>query len=534
MAKRSSRHDELPASGGAQTVGRLNGPDDFQRANLKLAANSSLLEELSRTGGRSIRDWVQRLLRAGADLTSIAVALATGALTVFLINDVYLGRATWPLIADTAPSRLVDFFTLAVLLMAMFGSRGHYSSRNPFWTEARDVVVGVILFALVDSALQFAFKDQPSRLWLGTTWAVAIPFILLGRILLRRILRKMGKWNVRTLMIGEDQSAENASSALQSEAYLGYEVVAHTTFANFDPDDQVSAVADSYLASVGGSVGHAIAKIAADCEADFIVLAPSYDEFDKLDIVVRHLDRRRISYAVVPPLRGVSLLSLEPQHFYSHELMMLTFRASLTNPLARFLKRTFDLLVASLLSFLLLPLFLVVGAVVRWDGGRAFYRQQRVGKNGRIFDCLKFRTMDIDADGKLAELLRTNPGAVEEWERDRKLKDDPRITRIGAFLRRTSLDELPQLFNVLRGEMSLVGPRPVVTEELARYGDNLDYYLSSHPGITGLWQVSGRNNTSYQRRVELDRWYVQNWSLWQDIAILCKTIPAIAGRDGAY
>ncbi|HDY8748802.1 TPA: sugar transferase, partial [Klebsiella pneumoniae] len=158
----------------------------------------------------------------------------------------------------------------------------------------------------------------------------------------------------------------------------------------------------------------------------------------------------------------------------------------------------------------------------------------RVGKNGRKFKCLKFRSMVINSKEVLENLLINDNEAREEWEKTFKLKNDPRITKIGHFLRRTSLDELPQLFNVLKGEMSLVGPRPIITEELQRYNEEVDYYLLSKPGMTGLWQVSGRSDVDYDTRVYLDSWYVKNWSMWNDIAILFKTIAVVLNRDGAY
>ncbi|HKA39286.1 MAG TPA: sugar transferase, partial [Burkholderiales bacterium] len=171
---------------------------------------------------------------------------------------------------------------------------------------------------------------------------------------------------------------------------------------------------------------------------------------------------------------------------------------------------------------------------IRQTGGAAIFRHMRVGRYGRMFGCLKFRTMVLDAEGVLRGHLDADPGARAEWERDFKLKDDPRITPIGAFLRKTSLDELPQLWNVLKGEMSLVGPRPIIEEELERYGDQVGYYLETRPGVTGLWQISGRNDTGYEDRVALDSWYVRNWSLWYDLVILVKTINVVLRRKGAY
>ncbi|HBQ2175900.1 TPA: sugar transferase, partial [Klebsiella pneumoniae] len=159
---------------------------------------------------------------------------------------------------------------------------------------------------------------------------------------------------------------------------------------------------------------------------------------------------------------------------------------------------------------------------------------ERVGKNGHKFKCLKFRSMVINSQEVLSKLLENDPVARVEWDTTFKLKNDPRVTPIGRFLRRTSLDELPQLFNVLRGEMSLVGPRPIITDELARYNDEVAYYLLSKPGMTGLWQVSGRSDVDYDTRVYLDAWYVKNWSMWNDIAILFKTVGVVLKRDGAY
>ena len=156
-----------------------------------------------------------------------------------------------------------------------------------------------------------------------------------------------------------------------------------------------------------------------------------------------------------------------------------------------------------------------------------------MGEKGREFQCRKFRTMHVDSDAILKQVLENDPLRAAEWARDQKLRNDPRVTAIGEFLRKTSLDELPQLLNVIRGEMSLVGPRPVTYAEVLRYGEDAEYYLAAKPGITGLWQVSGRNETTYMRRVELDAWYVKNWSLWQDIAIMFKTFPAVLLRRGA-
>jgi exopolysaccharide production protein ExoY len=197
-------------------------------------------------------------------------------------------------------------------------------------------------------------------------------------------------------------------------------------------------------------------------------------------------------------------------------------------------KRVLDIVGAIVLALVFTPLIVVIVFLLRKGGGSVIYAHRRVGRRGRMFACYKFRTMVPDADHVLRKLLEDNPLLQAEWVRDHKLRHDPRVTGLGRFLRRTSLDELPQLLNVLRGEMSLVGPRPVVREELLRYGKNVGTYLAARPGITGLWQVTGRNDTDYRRRVVLDTYYVRNQNLALDLYILAKTTGVVLSGNGAY
>ncbi|KAF0676939.1 Exopolysaccharide production protein exoY [Profundibacterium mesophilum KAUST100406-0324] len=197
-------------------------------------------------------------------------------------------------------------------------------------------------------------------------------------------------------------------------------------------------------------------------------------------------------------------------------------------------KRLLDKAVAGFALLMLLPLMLIVAVLVLLvDGGPAIFGHERVGINGRRFRCYKFRSMVRDADAQLARILASDPAARAEWETTRKLTVDPRVSRLGLFLRRTSLDELPQLWNVLRGDMSLVGPRPVTADEAVRYGDHFATYSAVRPGITGAWQVSGRNEISYPERVDLDVHYVTNWSLACDLGILLKTVNVVLTGRGA-
>lgn len=243
------------------------------------------------------------------------------------------------------------------------------------------------------------------------------------------------------------------------------------------------------------------------------------------------LERERIS----PEIATESELLPEPGrnggHFLEHNTH---FHNPADRLVPQLVKRAFDICVASVTIVLLLPLMLGIAILVRCDDrGPVFFVHSRIGKDGRCFGCWKFRTMVTDADARLRCLLKTNSGIATEWKHAQKLARDPRVTRVGRFLRALSLDELPQLLNVIKGDMSLVGPRPVVEGELSRYGENARSYYRVRPGLTGLWQISGRNRLTYAERVRLDVWYAENWTLRRDMAILLRTIWTILRREGA-
>lgn len=199
------------------------------------------------------------------------------------------------------------------------------------------------------------------------------------------------------------------------------------------------------------------------------------------------------------------------------------------------IKRGFDIIGALAGIVLLSPLLLMLAALVKaTDGGSVLYGHPRIGRNGTVFRCWKFRSMVENGDEVLAAHFANNPQDREEWNATRKLQNDPRVTNVGMVLRKLSLDELPQIINILRGEMSFVGPRPVVKDELELYGTAAEYYLQSRPGLTGLWQVSGRNDVSYGARVAFDQHYVENWSFVFDLKILVRTVPAVFSSRGSY
>jgi Undecaprenyl-phosphate galactose phosphotransferase WbaP len=236
---------------------------------------------------------------------------------------------------------------------------------------------------------------------------------------------------------------------------------------------------------------------------------------------------------IVPELDG--LPSLENSVYDWGGLHGIRMKINLLLPLPRLLKDVMDILIVIIGGLLSLPLIALIALLIKISSpGPVIYGQQRIGFRGRRFQAWKFRTMVIDADKLLDKYLAADPQLREEWEKTHKLQNDPRVTKIGRWLRLSSLDELPQLWNVLLGEMSLVGPRPIVKAEISKYGESFDLYAKVLPGITGLWQISGRNKTTYAERVSLDSYYVRNWSPWMDLYILARTFRVVLCGDGAY
>jgi Undecaprenyl-phosphate galactose phosphotransferase WbaP len=388
----------------------------------------------------------------------------------------------------------------------------------PFWMETKKIVETVGFAVLINAFMLFVAKQNSSRLWLILCWAFSVVGIIGLRAIWRAILRQRGEWQIPTLIVGDGPTAEVARSALDSEPSLGYEIVAH-----------IKQLGDAFQ-----TAGQSWKNLCRAHNAQYVVIALDGDDFINARPSLAQLMREHVPFSVSPPMHNLSVVGMMPQNFMGHDVMLLARNNGLDRPLPRFLKRFFDVVLAGATLLVLSPVLAVLALVVKMDGGMAFYRHKRIGFNGEDFACLKFRSMVNDSEAVLQRHLANFPLARAEWQRDHKLRKDPRITRVGRFLRRTSLDELPQLFNVLKGEMSIVGPRPIIVAETAKYDNDIAFYYRVRPGITGLWQVSGRNDVSYAERVRMDSWYVRNWSLWHDIAIICKTIPVVINRDGAY
>ena len=250
---------------------------------------------------------------------------------------------------------------------------------------------------------------------------------------------------------------------------------------------------------------------------------------------VECLQNRVNRVIVLPKMIKFPLINAEIFTSINHRGLAFITQNNLLNPVDKTFKMIFDFIVTTILVLLFSPLLLMLYIIVfAATGGKPIFKHARIGKDGKKFKVYKFQTMHPNADKILEDFIRNDDASREEWSKEFKLKNDPRITKIGSFLRKTSLDELPQLINVIRGEMSLVGPRPITEDEMEKYGEYLRYFKAVRPGITGLWQISGRNDVSYEERVQLDTWYVRNWSIEQDLNILLKTIVVVLLRKGSY
>jgi undecaprenyl-phosphate galactose phosphotransferase len=328
------------------------------------------------------------------------------------------------------------------------------------------------------------------------------------RMLARKGLQALNVWSVSAIMIGNGQTAEEARNVLGSDKNLGYKIVAQFGDLNF----------------IQKQTNFSWAELCARHKAEHVIVAVDAKDMVQAQNALSQLMREHVEFSIVPPTQSFPVVGVTPQFFLGQDVMLMNRSNGLEYPLPRLLKRLFDILISVTALIVASPIIGLLALIVKRDGGKAFYGHKRIGLNGKAFYCLKLRSMVMNSNEALTAYLANNPEAQIEWARDHKLKNDPRVTAIGNFMRRTSLDELPQLINVLR---------PIVVAETEKYDNDIAYYYRVRPGVTGLWQVSGRSDVSYAERVRMDSWYVRNWSFWNDIAIICKTFSVVLKGRGA-
>ncbi|MRJ03231.1 MAG: glycosyl transferase [Epsilonproteobacteria bacterium] len=427
------------------------------------------------------------LILIGAD--SITVSLS--------ITLAYLSRE-WVIGPNDIPLSHYLTFVLFYIPVALFAYSGLYRYRYDFWHETR-IVAKSLLFSLL---ILLSFLALTRTIEEYSRYVIIVAFLLMSLLIplekrvVKWLLFRFGIWRKEAKFIGENS---HIAQLLFNNSYLGYTPAVggkYTTLFLSAPKLQGEGVEEILKREI---LNH-----------HEILFIPTIQDFNLADSVIFEMIESRSN--------------------------LILLKNRLASKYNLYLKSASDKVLGITITLLLSPLIILIALLIYLDDPRApiLYRQKRIGKGGQRFTFYKFRTMYPDARQRLRRYLKEHPEAQEEYLRYRKLKEDPRITSIGHLLRRYSLDELPQLINVLKGDMSLVGPRPYMPSELKELKGYAPIILSVKPGITGLWQVSGRNNLTFQERIHIDLWYVYNWSLWKDLVILIKTVRATLSKEGAY
>ena len=444
--------------------------------------------------------WLCTALLLLGDLAAVALGAAVSIMiwphfSVGLTSELYL--RLWP---------VLTLFPLAYAASGLYPSFG----RNPA-EELRRLTMATCMVYSALAVTVFLLKDAPtySRGVFVMVWMQTLVLVPLLRSVVRSACARKPWWGYPVVVVGVSDVAAALADSLTRQPELGLKPVAVLD----DPELAAPLAVD-------GGIRHVIFALAG------LSQRAAREFFDRCSELFPNI-------IVIPEVAGLSSLWVEARDL--NGILGLGVQQRLLMPGPRVIKRALDLALVLVPGTLLLPVIAFIALAIKMSSpGPVFYGQTRRGRGGGPFVAWKFRSMYVNASELLEQCLASDPSLREEWRQCQKMRQDPRITPLGRFLRRTSLDELPQLWNIVLGEMSFVGPRPIVSEEIARYGDGFALYAKVAPGLSGMWQVSGRNNLSYDQRVTLDLYYVRNWSVWLDLHILARTIRVVVLGDGAY
>ncbi len=421
------------------------------------------------------------------------------------------------------------FGAVPVLFLIFLGQSRAYTQMKPVVDTMRDIFQSVFAGWIASIIIIYFLKasDQSSRLFIVLFGLFVLINVCLIRYAVLKFLKLRNLFHEPIILIGAGLTAEKLLKFWQEDLGYRYKVL------GFIDDHPISAQLPQNFPILGG-FDEARRIIRAAKVQTVVIAAPGLDK-ERLQALISEIQPHVKNISFVPDLIGTPMSSAELSILFSEKILMLNLRNNLSRPYNRIFKRVFDLTLTICGGLIISPILLAIALAVAIENrGHVIFAHKRVGAAGKKFNCYKFQTMVPDAEARLEKYLAENPDARREWDETFKLTNDPRITGLGSWLRRTSLDELPQLWNVIRGEMSLVGPRPIVQAEVPKYGKNIREYYMVLPGITGMWQVSGRSDTTYPERVAMDTWYVRNWSVWIDIMYLFKTFKAVVRGTGAY
>lgn len=434
------------------------------------------------------------------------------------------GRSIW---GNFEPGRYVRLSPLLAVWLIAFAMRGVYPARGitPVEEFRRLTVATTMIWtiAVVFTFLQHSTETY-SRIVFLLAWLCSVVLLPVGRAIVRKAIGSRPWWGTPVVILGGGITARTIVRLLRRNPGLGLRIQA--ALANDGAQASIEGV------PIVGGLG-AVAELARQSAIATAIIALPDIGAGSLSRAVNRYGKYFSELLIVSDLLGPTNCCVEARNL--GHLLAIGVRQNLLLLRPRICKRALDLGLTIIGGIVVLPLIVLVAALIKLSSpGPVFYGQVRIGRGRKLFSAWKFRTMVVDSDRVLNDYLSRSSRARVEWQQDHKLRNDPRVTRIGKILRAFSIDELPQLWNVLRGEMSLIGPRPIVSAEIPRYANYFDTYTRVLPGITGLWQVSGRNDTDYQQRVELDAYYVHNWSPWLDVYVLAKTFQAVLSRTGAY
>ena len=418
---------------------------------------------------------------------------------------------------------VVPFFYLCGMFL-----KQTYMNRIQFWKVLERCFAAVFYGTAAIIVVLYFVKEagNTSRFFILLNGVFVFILVIFFRYIIKRFLCHFDIFKIPILIIGGGKTAEVLVKGIKDNYGEMYKIIG--ILEDYERNEELKQY------QVLGGFRDAERIIKERAINNVVIAAPGLAQNDIISLVNR-VQPLVHNLSIVPNLIAIPMSGIKAERFFNEKIMLLRLKNNLASPLNRWIKYSFDFICTLIGTVITSPLLLLIAAGIYFDSpGPVIFKHIRIGKNGKAFGCYKFRTMCMDADKKLAELLENDAEAKKEWEQDFKLKNDPRVTKIGKFLRKTSLDELPQIFNVLKGEMSLVGPRPVVEAELEKYGEYLDDYLLVRPGITGMWQVNGRSDTTYEERVHMDSWYVRNWSIWIDIMLLWRTVKSVVKCEGAY
>jgi exopolysaccharide biosynthesis polyprenyl glycosylphosphotransferase len=420
---------------------------------------------------------------------------------------------------------IYSFLIIMVTDLLVLYFKGLYEKNfSNVFEQISIIFEGLIYSTSLYIIMSYSIKNTIfSRLTLGYFIILSFAFQVIGKYFILYLIKKeysKGKGLVNTIVIGEIQPfSENLIKEIDTKHAFGLKILGVLS----------KHVENSSFLNCVGDIRD-FKKIINEYNVKSIIITSKVDNVEEI------IDYCLLKYISIYTLgNAVDLMNYPVEIVFIEDTPILKIKDVLISGTTARLKRLIDFMLSLFLIIILSPLLVLISILIKITSpGPILFRHKRLGLNGKLIDVYKFRTMVVNAQEVLEKILSENPDLKKEYEETFKLKDDPRMTKIGKILRKTSLDELPQLFNVIKGDMSLVGPRPIVLEEINMYKEHGKYLLRVLPGVTGLWQVSGRNNVDYEERIKMDMQYIMNWNLWLDLNILFKTIPAVLKKDGAY